>query len=166
MANCNLRPTSDVLSVLIASQDARWGHCPSPKPPRHGIKDLARLRALQLLVILRPTSTDLQNHRLAMATTLLDDGFYGFDLHDENSAPLRMDEYSVDSSCAAMEDRTKKISRECAYRRDRTNRTRIGGLGASESGHRITDRARTTRTRLRALRSMRYSCTVANSEEK
>lgn len=55
-----------------------------------------------------PTSTDLQNHRLTMATTLLDDGFYGFDLHDENSAPLWMDEYSVDSSGAAVEDRTKK----------------------------------------------------------
>jgi hypothetical protein len=43
-----------------------------------------------------------------MGTTLLDDGFYGFDLHDEWSAPLWMDEYSVDSSGTAVEDMTKK----------------------------------------------------------
>ncbi|HTX37831.1 MAG TPA: hypothetical protein VME43_22535, partial [Bryobacteraceae bacterium] len=55
-----------------------------------------------------PTANDLQNHRLTMATTLLDDGFYGFDLHDEWSAPLWMDEYSVDSSGTAVEDMSKK----------------------------------------------------------
>src|SRR5262249_48157708 len=55
-----------------------------------------------------PTSGDLRNHRLTLGTTLLDDGFYGFSLHDAFSAPLWMDEYSVDSAGIAVEDRKKK----------------------------------------------------------
>jgi hypothetical protein len=55
-----------------------------------------------------PTAADLQEHRLMLGTTLLDDGFYGFALHDAFSAPLWMDEYSVDSKGVAVEDRAQK----------------------------------------------------------
>jgi uncharacterized protein (TIGR03437 family) len=55
-----------------------------------------------------PTSTDLQNHRLTMGTALLSDGFYGFALHGSLSSPLWFDEYSVDSTGTAVQDRTKK----------------------------------------------------------
>ena len=55
-----------------------------------------------------PTPADLQNHRLTMGTALLSDGFYGYALHGSVSAPLWVDEYSVDSSGTAVEDRTKK----------------------------------------------------------
>jgi hypothetical protein len=55
-----------------------------------------------------PTASDLQNHRLTMGTALLSDGFYDFALHGSLSAPLWMDEFSVDSSGTAVEDTTKK----------------------------------------------------------
>ncbi len=55
-----------------------------------------------------PTSSDIQNHRFTMGTTLLNNGFYWYDLHGSLSAPLWFDEYSVDSSGAAVKDRTKK----------------------------------------------------------
>jgi uncharacterized protein (TIGR03437 family) len=55
-----------------------------------------------------PTSQDLQKHRLSMGTALLGNGFYEYDLKDALSAPYWFDEYSVDSSGNAIEDRTKK----------------------------------------------------------
>jgi uncharacterized protein (TIGR03437 family) len=57
---------------------------------------------------LAPTSDDLRAHRLALGTTLLSDGFYSFDLHDNFTVPLWYDEYSVDARGTAVEDRTKK----------------------------------------------------------
>ena len=55
-----------------------------------------------------PTATDIQNHRFTMGTALLSDGFYWYDLHGNLSAPLWFDEFSVDSSGTAVEDRAKK----------------------------------------------------------
>ena len=57
---------------------------------------------------LTPTADDLRNHRLALGTTLLSDGFYGFDLHDNFTVPSWYDEYSVDERGNAVEDRSKK----------------------------------------------------------
>ena len=57
---------------------------------------------------LAPTADDLRTHRLALGTTLLSDGFYSFDLHDNTTVPLWYDEYSVDAKGNAVEDRTKK----------------------------------------------------------
>jgi len=57
---------------------------------------------------LSATSDDLRTHRLALGTTLLSDGFYSFDLHDNFTVPLWYDEYSVDAQGRAVEDRTKK----------------------------------------------------------
>ena len=51
-----------------------------------------------------PTSTDLQRHRFAMASALLGDGFYGYDLVGNLTTPYWYDEYSVDSSGTAVED--------------------------------------------------------------
>jgi uncharacterized protein (TIGR03437 family) len=55
-----------------------------------------------------PSAAELQDHRMAMGTALLSDGFYGFDLYNALSAPLWLDEYSVDSTGTAVEDRSKK----------------------------------------------------------
>jgi uncharacterized protein (TIGR03437 family) len=55
-----------------------------------------------------PSAVELQDHRLSMGTTLLGDGFYAFDLYNGLSAPLWMDEYSVDGTGTAVEDRSKK----------------------------------------------------------
>jgi uncharacterized protein (TIGR03437 family) len=55
-----------------------------------------------------PTVRDLQSHRLTMGTALLSDGFYEFALHGSLSAPLWMDEYSVDAGGTAVQDRAKK----------------------------------------------------------
>jgi len=55
-----------------------------------------------------PSAAELQDHRMAMGTALLGDGFYGFDLYNGLSAPLWLDEYSVDSTGTAVEDRSKK----------------------------------------------------------
>jgi len=57
---------------------------------------------------LTPTATDLQEHRLGLGTALLSDGFYGFDLYNGLSAPYWFDEYSVDITGTAVEDRSKK----------------------------------------------------------
>jgi hypothetical protein len=53
-----------------------------------------------------PTADDILSHRFTMGTALLDDGFYGFDLHGGLSPPFWCDEYSVDSSGIAVGDRT------------------------------------------------------------
>lgn len=55
-----------------------------------------------------PTATDLQEHRMSLGTALLSDGFYAFDLYNGLSAPYWYDEYSVDSTGTAVEDRSKK----------------------------------------------------------
>ncbi len=55
-----------------------------------------------------PTPSDLQRHRLTMGTSMLGDGFYGFNLHGNLSAAVWMDEYSVDSSGTAVRDLSKK----------------------------------------------------------
>lgn len=55
-----------------------------------------------------PTATDLQEHRVSLGTALLSDGFYAFDLYNGLSAPYWYDEYSVDSTGTAVEDRLKK----------------------------------------------------------
>jgi uncharacterized protein (TIGR03437 family) len=57
---------------------------------------------------LLPTADDFRTHRLAFGTTLLSDGFYSFDLHDNTTVPLWYDEYSVDAQGNAVEDRNKK----------------------------------------------------------
>jgi uncharacterized protein (TIGR03437 family) len=57
---------------------------------------------------LTPTPEDLQRHRFSMGTALLGDGFYSYDLFWNTSAPYWFDEYSVDSSGNAVEDRAKK----------------------------------------------------------
>jgi uncharacterized protein (TIGR03437 family) len=57
---------------------------------------------------LTPVPEDFQKHRFAMGTALLGDGFYGFDLYRNASAPFWFDEYSVDSFGTAVEDRAKK----------------------------------------------------------
>lgn len=56
---------------------------------------------------LSPTTDDLQKHRLSMGTSLLGNGFYGYDLRDATSAPYWFDEYSVDSNARAVEDPAK-----------------------------------------------------------
>jgi hypothetical protein len=55
-----------------------------------------------------PTPEDFQKHRLSMGTALLGNGFYEYDLRNATSAPYWFDEYSVDSSGNAIEDRAKK----------------------------------------------------------
>ncbi|HLY17192.1 MAG TPA: IPT/TIG domain-containing protein [Bryobacteraceae bacterium] len=55
-----------------------------------------------------PSAAELQDHRLAMGTALLSDGFYGFDLYNGLSAPYWFDEYSVDATATAVEDSSKK----------------------------------------------------------
>jgi len=55
-----------------------------------------------------PTANDLRTHRFALGTTLLADGFYSFDLHNNTTVPLWYDEYSVDEIGNAVEDRSKK----------------------------------------------------------
>ena len=55
-----------------------------------------------------PTAADLISHRFTMATALLDDGFYAFDLHGGTSPPLWYDEYSVNAAGVAVYDITKK----------------------------------------------------------
>src|SRR5436190_559690 len=57
---------------------------------------------------LAPTAKDLQTHRMGLATALLSDGFYEYDLFDARSAPYWFDEYSVNENGAAVEDRAKK----------------------------------------------------------
>jgi uncharacterized protein (TIGR03437 family) len=55
-----------------------------------------------------PTATDIQQERFTLGTALLSDGFYSYDLHGSLSVPLWFDEYSVDSTGAAVEDTSKK----------------------------------------------------------
>jgi uncharacterized protein (TIGR03437 family) len=55
-----------------------------------------------------PSAQELQDHRLSLGTALLSDGFYGFDLYNGLSAPYWFDEYSVDQTGTAVEDRSKK----------------------------------------------------------
>jgi uncharacterized protein (TIGR03437 family) len=55
-----------------------------------------------------PSAQELQDHRLAMGTALLGDGFYAFDLYNGLNAPYWLDEYSVNGTGAAVEDRSKK----------------------------------------------------------
>lgn len=55
-----------------------------------------------------PSAPELQDHRLAMGTALLSDGFYGFDLYNGLSAPYWFDEYSVDGTGTAVENLSKK----------------------------------------------------------
>ena len=57
---------------------------------------------------LTPTPDDIAKHRFTMGTVLLGDGFYDYCLKDSLGAPYWFDEYSVDSSGNAVEDRTKK----------------------------------------------------------
>lgn len=55
-----------------------------------------------------PTAADLERLRLTLGTALLSDAFYSYDLHGSASAPMWFDEYSVDSTGVAVEDRSKK----------------------------------------------------------
>jgi uncharacterized protein (TIGR03437 family) len=55
-----------------------------------------------------PKPEDIQANRMALATALLGDGYYGFALHGATSDPLWYDEYSVDISGTAIEDRSRK----------------------------------------------------------
>lgn len=55
-----------------------------------------------------PSAAELQDHRMAMGTALLSDGFYGFDLYNGLSAPLWMDEYSVNGTGTAVEALSEK----------------------------------------------------------
>jgi uncharacterized protein (TIGR03437 family) len=57
---------------------------------------------------LTPTWDDIAKHRFTMDTVLLGNGFYDYCLKDSLSAPYWFDEFSVDSSGSAVEDRTKK----------------------------------------------------------
>jgi uncharacterized protein (TIGR03437 family) len=49
------------------------------------------------------TPNDIQRHRTALASALLGDAFYGYDLFDLTSAPYWFDEYAVDASGTAVE---------------------------------------------------------------
>ena len=53
---------------------------------------------------LTPTPQDLMAHRFILATTLLNDGFYAYDLRDSGSPPYWFDEYSVNADGRAVED--------------------------------------------------------------
>ena len=55
-----------------------------------------------------PTPADIASHRFTMSTALLSDGFYGFDIHGNQSQPLWYDEYSVNSTGTAVQDLTAK----------------------------------------------------------
>ena len=57
---------------------------------------------------LTATPDDIAKHRFTMGTVLLGDGFYDYCLKDSLGAPYWFDEFSVDSSGNAVEDRTKK----------------------------------------------------------
>ncbi len=74
-------------------------------PPRINLLTGSGLVAMGYSV---PTADDIQEERFTMGTTLLGDGFYQYNLHGCLSAPVWFDEYSVDSSGTAVEDRTKK----------------------------------------------------------
>jgi hypothetical protein len=53
---------------------------------------------------LEPTAADIRTHRFTMASALLGDGFYEYDLFDGRSAPYWFDEYTVSSDGVAVED--------------------------------------------------------------
>jgi hypothetical protein len=53
---------------------------------------------------LEPTEQDIERHRFAMGTALLDDGFYEYDLYDMRSPQYWFDEYSVNKEGVAVED--------------------------------------------------------------
>ena len=55
-----------------------------------------------------PTAADLQRHRFTMGTALLGDGFYFYNLVGDFSPPYFYDEYAVDGTGTAVEDRSKK----------------------------------------------------------
>jgi uncharacterized protein (TIGR03437 family) len=55
-----------------------------------------------------PAAADYPKHRLSMGTALLGNGFYEYDLKDPLSAPYWFDEYSVDSTGKAVENRAAK----------------------------------------------------------
>ncbi len=57
---------------------------------------------------LEPTAQDINRHRFAMGTALLDNGFYEYDLYDMRSPPYWFDEYSVNDDGVAVEDREYK----------------------------------------------------------
>lgn len=55
-----------------------------------------------------PNAEDIEANRFALSTALLGDGFYAYALHGASSDALWYDEFSVDSSGSAVEDRSKK----------------------------------------------------------
>lgn len=55
-----------------------------------------------------PTLDDIVSERFGIATTLLGDGFYGFDLHGFLSDPYWYDEYSVDTTGTAVQGAPQK----------------------------------------------------------
>ncbi len=55
-----------------------------------------------------PMAADLQKHRFTMGTALLGDGFYFYNLVGDFSPPYFYDEYAVDGTGTAVEDRSKK----------------------------------------------------------
>jgi len=55
-----------------------------------------------------PTAADLHRHRFTMGTALLGDGFYFYNLVGDFSPPYFYDEYAVDGTGTAVEDRSKK----------------------------------------------------------
>lgn len=57
---------------------------------------------------LTPTGLDIQTHRFSIGTALLGNGFYSYDLMDSQSAPYWFDEYSVNTSGAAVNDPATK----------------------------------------------------------
>jgi hypothetical protein len=59
-------------------------------------------------VHLTPTAADIDTQRFTMGTALLGNGFYTFDLVNNLSAPYWFDEYSVNASGVATEDRGSK----------------------------------------------------------
>jgi Hypothetical glycosyl hydrolase family 15 len=57
---------------------------------------------------LAPTAEDIQRHRFAMGTSLLSNGFYFYGIAGNLSTPDWYDEYSVDKTGTAVEDRSSK----------------------------------------------------------
>lgn len=57
---------------------------------------------------LTATPDDIAKHRFTLGTVLLGNGFYDYCLKDSLSAPYWFDEFSVDSSGIAVEDRAQK----------------------------------------------------------
>lgn len=53
---------------------------------------------------LEPTAEDIYRQRLGLATALLGDGFYEYDLYDNRNVPYWFDEYTVNGQGVAVED--------------------------------------------------------------